>query len=320
MKYQALAVLAALGSVVAQGVTGQIAPNTPAPAGRKPFNGKFEIAIVELGNKAKRDLLLNVQRRAPACSGSGILVSTLSDGVVKDAQDRTGYIASNYQFQFDVPPQAGAIYTAGFSECGNGSLALGGSTVFYQCKSGNFYNLYDRWWAEQCSPVEILALPCGEGADQVGGQHVVGTSIVTTTAVVPLGDGQPQVVTTVKAIPMCQIGDGQVQGHTTPCAAISSVPTPATVAPVSQFSDGQIQLTSLPGTAKGSIGVPGPSATGVAKPSTGVPSGTTLRTSSPLPPPSTVPTNAPPTSNAGRFQLGSAAALIVSLFAAICAL
>ncbi|KAK4444497.1 hypothetical protein QBC34DRAFT_451898 [Podospora aff. communis PSN243] len=305
MKYQALAVLAALGSVVAQGVTDRIAPPVPAPPGCRPsVNGKFEIAIVELGNKVKRDLLVNVQKRAPACSGSGILVTTLQDGVIKDAQGRTGYIASNYQFQFDGPPQAGSIYTAGFSECSNGSLALGGSTVFYQCKSGNFYNLYDRWWAEQCSPVEILAMPCGDGADEVGGQRVVGTSVVTTTAVVPLGDGQPQVVTTTKAIPMCQIDDGQIQGHTTPCAAIT--PAATTAPPVSQFSDGQIQV---PPTVQGSI-VPSPSAAGV-------PNGTTMRTSVPPPPPSVLPTNAPPTSSAGRFRLGSASALVVGLVAAV---
>jgi hypothetical protein len=266
------------------------------------------------------------KRAASTCSDSGVLVATLDDGVLKDAQGRTGYIASNYQFQFDGPPQAGSIYTAGFSECGNGTLALGGSTVFYQCKSGSFYNLYDRWWAEQCSPVEILTMPCGEGAEIASNQHIVGTSVVTTTAVVPLGDGQPQVVTTVKAIPMCQIDDGkplpvvslrsaltagtgQVQGHTTPCVNVPAVPTP--MAPVSQFSDGQIQVTTLPGTpAQGSF-VPAPSPTGVSN-------GTTLRTTAPAPPPSVVPTNAPPTANgAGQAVLGSAVALVVGLVAAI---
>jgi len=68
---------------------------------------------------------------------------------------RTGYIASNYQFQFDKPPQAGAIYTAGWSVCANGSLALGGSNVFYQCLSGKFFNLYNENWAAQCSPITI---------------------------------------------------------------------------------------------------------------------------------------------------------------------
>lgn len=98
--------------------------------------------------------------RLVACRSEGTLELTLIDGVLKDAQGRTGYIASNFQFQFDAPPQAGAIYTSGFSVCSNGSLALGGSNIFYQCLSGNFYNLYDRYWAAQCSPVtlETLAL------------------------------------------------------------------------------------------------------------------------------------------------------------------
>ncbi|MCJ1454806.1 hypothetical protein MMC28_005159 [Mycoblastus sanguinarius] len=93
-----------------------------------------------------------------ACDSSGTLAITLDGGVLKDSKARTGYIASNYQFQFDGPPQAGAIYTAGFSICANSSLALGGSNIFYQCLSGSFYNLYDRSWAAQCSPVTISAL------------------------------------------------------------------------------------------------------------------------------------------------------------------
>ncbi|KAL9026106.1 MAG: hypothetical protein Q9196_005181 [Gyalolechia fulgens] len=93
-----------------------------------------------------------------ACETEGTLAITLADGVLKDAKGRTGYIASNFQFQFDAPPQAGAIYTSGFTACGNGTLALGGSNVFYQCLSGDFYNLYDRSWAAQCSPITINLL------------------------------------------------------------------------------------------------------------------------------------------------------------------
>ena len=93
-----------------------------------------------------------------ACKTNGTLALTLAGSVLKDAKGRTGYIASNFQFQFDDPPQAGALITAGFSVCSNGSLALGGSNVFYQCLSGNFYNLYDRSWAAQCSPVTINTL------------------------------------------------------------------------------------------------------------------------------------------------------------------
>ena len=90
-----------------------------------------------------------------ACANNDTLALTLEGSVLLDAQGRTGYIAANYQFQFDKPAQTGAIFTSGFSVCSNGSLALGGSTVFYQCLSGNFYNLYDRSWAPQCEPITI---------------------------------------------------------------------------------------------------------------------------------------------------------------------
>jgi hypothetical protein len=93
-----------------------------------------------------------------ACRTKSSLEMSLSNGILTDSLGRTGYIAANYQFQFDKPPQAGAIYTAGFSVCANGSLALGGSNVWWQCLSGNFYNLYDRHWAAQCSPITIESL------------------------------------------------------------------------------------------------------------------------------------------------------------------
>ena len=83
---------------------------------------------------------------------------TLVGSQLYDQAGRTGYIASNFQLQFDNPPQLDAIYTSGFSVCSNGSLALGGSNVFYQCLSGNFYNLYDRSWAAQCSPITLNAM------------------------------------------------------------------------------------------------------------------------------------------------------------------
>ena len=89
------------------------------------------------------------------CDTNGTLALSLDNGIISDSHGRTGYIASNYQFQFDSPPQAGALLTAGFSVCGNHSLALGGSTTFYQCLSGDFSNLYNTNWAPQCSPVTL---------------------------------------------------------------------------------------------------------------------------------------------------------------------
>jgi len=187
---------------------------------------------------------------------------TLSNGVLTDATGRTGYIASNYQLQFDAPPQHGTLVDSGFSVCANGSLAIGDSAVFYQCTSGTFSNLYDRWWADQCSPVNLQAMPCGDVesiADAPAGK-VVGTQMVQTTLVTVLKDGQPQVVPTVVPIAICQIDDGipswlsldiffaysfanfsffsvsgQIQGHTTPCAELPA-PKPSAPAPPSPGS------------------------------------------------------------------------------------
>ncbi|OCT44377.1 hypothetical protein CLCR_05896 [Cladophialophora carrionii] len=128
-----------------------------------------------------------------SCLTNSTLRLHLQDNNLYDGLNRTGYIASNYQFQFDGPPQSGAIYTSGWSVCpvsnaavstsqnggdeesdndndsnGNGgdgndaaplegvmTLALGASTTFWQCLSGDFYNLYTENWAAQCSPVEL---------------------------------------------------------------------------------------------------------------------------------------------------------------------
>lgn len=95
-----------------------------------------------------------------SCQTNSTLQLMLSNGTLLDARNRTGYVASNYQFQFDGLPQAGAIYTAGWSVCpgdegGPPMLALGGNTTFYQCLSGRFYNLYTVNWAAQCSPVQL---------------------------------------------------------------------------------------------------------------------------------------------------------------------
>jgi len=97
---------------------------------------------------------------AQACASASTLQLKLDNGVLTDAQNRTGYIAANSQFQFDGPPQTGAIYTAGWSVCSNGTLALGGDVTFYQCLSGNFYNLYlDNFLgAAQCQEVQIEAI------------------------------------------------------------------------------------------------------------------------------------------------------------------
>ncbi|CCK69358.1 uncharacterized protein KNAG_0C02470 [Huiozyma naganishii CBS 8797] len=94
-----------------------------------------------------------------SCKTSGTLELTLKDGVLTDSKGRIGSIVSNRQFQFDgPPPQAGAIYAAGWSITGEGNLALGDQDVFYQCLSGNFYNLYDQSIGTQCNKVYLTVI------------------------------------------------------------------------------------------------------------------------------------------------------------------
>ena len=91
-----------------------------------------------------------------ACSSSNNLVMKLEDGVLTDSKGRIGAIVANRQFQFDgPPPQAGSIFAAGWSISKDGYLTLGDSKVFYQCLSGDFYNLYDENVAAQCNAVKL---------------------------------------------------------------------------------------------------------------------------------------------------------------------
>ncbi|KAI1630839.1 hypothetical protein F4809DRAFT_229069 [Biscogniauxia mediterranea] len=323
-----------------QGVTEKITPTGAAPAGcTGSFDGKFEITVAQITEQKR-----SIPEKRDTCGSDGVLVLTLEDGSTFDAEGRTGYIASNYQFQFDSPAQAGAIYTSGFSVCENNVLALGSSKTFYRCLSGDFYNLYDRDWAEQCEPVSIIAMPCGsdDSASQVGDGQVVGTTVVQTTIVTALSDGQPQVVTTTVPIPLCQIGDGQVQVVTTPCASVTSVASTSTYVPVSEYTDGQIQVTP-PGTAT----APAPTTAAPGTTGTAVTSGVTSGASAPAPSSSVVSsgasiTSAPSTTSASspssatasspastsappqegstsRVTAGSVGALVLGFFvAAIC--
>lgn len=115
---------------------------------------------------------------------------TLAGGVLKDQAGRTGYVAANDQFQFDDPPQTGAIYTAGFSMCANKTLAIGGTAIWWQCLSGEFYNLYADKQGNQCNEVYIEAIN-GGGSGAASG------------AATQMSDGQPAETGAVS-----QISDG----------------------------------------------------------------------------------------------------------------
>ncbi|KAI9646758.1 hypothetical protein NHQ30_004756 [Ciborinia camelliae] len=201
------AVIASLASVTSAQVTALITPTASAPSGcATSYSGSFQISAVNVSSLAKRaDFAL-----------------TLNEGILRDQQNRTGYIASNYQFQFDGPPQTGAIYTGGWSVCSNGSIALGGSAVFYQCLSGTFYNLYTQSLGGQCSQILI--------------QTSAHPAAASAAAVSQVSDGQPQAATS--AAPISQISDGQVQGAT------SAINIPIPSAAVSEATDGQIQVAT----------------------------------------------------------------------------
>ncbi|RKF64604.1 putative covalently-linked cell wall protein [Erysiphe neolycopersici] len=201
------------------------------------FDGEFQITVVKPTSKR------NLMTRDSTCGKDGYLTLKLHEGNLIDSKGRIGYIASNYQFQFDGPPQENAASVGGYSACQNGSLALAGSSIFYQCLSGDFYNLYDRYWAAQCQPIHIDILPCKN-------EHSSGNPVSQ------IGDGQPQAPSATPRIPISQIPDGQPQAPTaTPRAPTPQKPkekpeapiaAPAPSAPpappVIQISDGQPQV------------------------------------------------------------------------------
>lgn len=244
-------------------VTSAVAPSVPAPSGCATSRSEsFQIAVQNVTSSAAKR---GVEKRQL----DGTLTLTLNNGILKDQAGRDGYIASNFQFQFDSPPQAGAIYTSGFSVCANNTLALGGSAIFYQCWSGSFHNLYDRHWAEQCSPIYLIAQ--GGGGQPPVSQISDGQPQVPTASgivITQISDGQPQVPTAnPSGIIVTQISDGQPQIPTANPPSSSRalvtqisdgqpqvpVPTPAPSGPlVTQISDGQPQVpypTSFAGTA-----------------------------------------------------------------------
>lgn len=93
------------------------------------------------------------------CKSSESLSLSLNSTVLTDSHGRIGSIVANRQFQFDgPPPQAGAIYAAGWSITDDGKLALGNQTTFYQCLSGTFYNLYDESVGAQCKSVNFYVV------------------------------------------------------------------------------------------------------------------------------------------------------------------
>merc|ERR1712137_470577 len=114
----------------------------------------------------------------------------------------------------------------GFGLCSNGSMSLMGSAVFYQCSSGDFYNLYSQSTGAQCIPI-----------------HIQATMSEETGPVSQISDGQPQ---STSAGAVTQISDGQPQAST-PGAVVTQISDgqPQASAPlVTQISGGQPQASA----------------------------------------------------------------------------
>ncbi|TGJ88608.1 hypothetical protein E0Z10_g175 [Xylaria hypoxylon] len=328
-------VSALLGVALAapQGVTEKLTPTGAAPAGcTGTFDGKFEVTVAKVTEQKR-----SIPEKRAECGSEGVLVVKLQDGSTSDAQGRTGYIASNYQFQFDAPAQAGALYTSGFSLCEDNIMALGSSKTFYQCLSGDFYNLYDRTWAAQCEPVSIIAIPCGSGvsADESPDGQIVGTTVVQTTIITALSDGQPQVITTSLPVPIyststyvpvSEYTDGQIQvtptGSVPSSTAASSSPEvtyPATSTPVPTSVPTSVPAVSLPSPT--SVSFPSESAPVSTPESTSsAPVSTTAESTSSAPvSTSSAPaatTSAPSTGGSSHVAAGSMGALVVGMLVA----
>jgi len=126
---------AAVTSAAGPAVGKSASTSAPAAAGSATTGATAAGAATQIAGRhvrapQKRSILKARQNGDP-------LGVTLKGGVLTDILGRIGYIADNRQLQFDAPPQAGAIYTAGFSACPDGTLALGDKNIFYACGSSD---------------------------------------------------------------------------------------------------------------------------------------------------------------------------------------
>jgi hypothetical protein len=183
------------------------------------------------------------------CGSTPII--TLENGVLTDQQGRTGGIVANSQFQFDELTQEGSLFLDGFSICGNSSLAVGGSTIFYQCLSGTFYNLYQQSQGKQCNEIYINTIPCESNgsnpADITSSANYGSASSAPTTpptsSAPPVAPGNPITPTTSSAPYPLPTGNGTTAG---PTASGTGVTTSATTSP-SAFVPGSGAATVIAG-------------------------------------------------------------------------
>jgi len=118
------------------------------------------------GDQCPRSSVFVVQLRQ--CDANGVILGFDSSGLLRDQLNRIGYIADNFQFQFDLPVQAGGYGAKDFSAYKDPQtkdiyLTWRGSPDFYKCRSGSFENLYSQSIAPHCQVTRIMIFPCAVG-------------------------------------------------------------------------------------------------------------------------------------------------------------
>ncbi|KAL9028438.1 MAG: hypothetical protein Q9196_003199 [Gyalolechia fulgens] len=162
------------------------------------FDGTFVIAPQNITNAPGQ---FDKRQSRTVCGSTPII--TLQGGVLTDQQGRTGSIVANSQFQFDELVQENSLFTSGFSICQNSSLAIGGSTLFYQCLSGTFYNLYQQSQGAQCNEIHINTIPCeADDSQSMSAQSSIPTATSTTATVAPPTTASVAPTTTPTVAPM----------------------------------------------------------------------------------------------------------------------
>ena len=99
------------------------------------------------------------------CDVHGVILHFDENGLLRDQLNRIGYIADNFQFQFDLPVQSGGYGEKEFGEYKDPKthdvfLTWRGSPEFYKCRSGNFDNLYSQSIGGQCKVTRIMMFHC----------------------------------------------------------------------------------------------------------------------------------------------------------------
>lgn len=140
------------------------APADPKPAARAPAPASPN-QVQPRGDQSLVRASLLLQRQFRQCDAQGVVLHFDGTGLLRDQLNRIGYIADNFQFQFDLPVQAGGYGERDFSEYKDPQtkdvfLTWRGSPDFYKCRSGSFENLYSQSIAPHCEVTRIMIFDC----------------------------------------------------------------------------------------------------------------------------------------------------------------